>query len=224
MRNQSGMSLIEMLSTLFITAFIGAIMTEIAVTQNVVSLKASTKMDSLVAARRFFSSFEHDVHMARSFVSITPTSLQLETPVYATSGAQVGLPQMSSSQWLINTVTYSLIADTDPTRTGQYMLQKTVVSPSSTTTTILVSGIVGPMDPANTTTPKIFRYYRQTSAGTTLIDAPTAGFTNPLDMTQIAGARMTVEIAPENSARSDATTRSFAFASDVFSRTNVISP
>lgn len=228
MRSQQGMSLIEMLSTLFITAFIGAIMTEIAVTQNIVSLKTSNRMDSLIAARRFFTGFQRDVHMARLFASATPTSFSIYTPEFSTSGTQVGLPLQSNSKWLTDLVSYSVAADTDPSRTGEFVLQKQALIPStgtSVTTTRLASGVVGPMDPASTTTPKLFRYYLKSSPGDPpeLVDAPSTGFTN-FELSQIVGVRVTVEVAPNTSVRTDTSSRSIAFASDVFARTNMVAP
>jgi len=225
-RNHHGMSLIEMLSTLFVTAFIGTIMAEIAVTQNVVSLKTSNRIDSLVAARRFFNGFERDVHMARTFASATPTSFQLYTPEFITSGSQVGLPQQANSKWLTDLVGYSIVADAS--RPGEFVLQKQALVPATGTTTTtytLASGVVGPMDPSDTTMPKPFRYYQKISATALpqLVDAPSTGFTN-FELSQIVGVRVTVEVAPNSSVRSDTSNKSFAFASDVFTRTNMVAP
>lgn len=225
-RNRFGMSLVEMLSTVFVTAFIGTIMAEIAVTQNVVSLKTSNRIDSLVAARRFFNGFERDVHMGRAFASAKPTSFQIYTPEFITAGTQVGLPQQANSKWLTDLVSYSVVSDAS--RPGEFVLQKQVTAPSTGTTTTtytLASGVVGPMDPSDTTTPKIFRYYQKVSATAEpqLVDAPSTGFTN-FELSQIVGVRVTVEVAPSNSVRSDTSNKSFAFASDVFARTNMVAP
>ena len=64
-RGMRGISLIEMLSTIFIMSFAAAAITEVCVTQNVVAFRTFNKIESLTNSRRVASVMERDVHNAR---------------------------------------------------------------------------------------------------------------------------------------------------------------
>jgi len=64
-RSATGMSLIEVLSAMFIMSFVAAAMCEIAFTQNVVAFRSFNRSTGLMEANRFQAQLEHEIHMAR---------------------------------------------------------------------------------------------------------------------------------------------------------------
>lgn len=110
-RDRAGMTLIEMISALFIMSFVAAAITGLAVSQNVVAFRTYSKMDSLTNARRALSQIEKDIRMARivgdQFGSLSDCNQfpSTQNPLYSTSGAPIitsfsGYPQTTSnSQW-----------------------------------------------------------------------------------------------------------------------------
>ncbi len=235
MRSCKGTSLIEMLSALFITSFIGVVMCEIAVTQNVVAFKTNNKIDSLIAAKRFFPQLEREIHMARSFVystapifSCTPTDLYLTVPNKFDAD---GAPTVSAAGWgwAVALVHYSIIKDIN--RPGQYQLRRTeLVNGVDTNPTIILSGIVGP-DATETASPQVFKYFYSNpstySFGPTLLSPSSSAQNSPqntADNSQIVGVRVTLEVTGDLSARAELNSRSFAFASDLFTRSNSSAP
>jgi hypothetical protein len=65
MRTANGMSLIEMLSAIFIMSFVAAAMCEVALVQNSVAFRVYGKIEGLTSARRLAPTIEREVHMAR---------------------------------------------------------------------------------------------------------------------------------------------------------------
>lgn len=203
MRTNKGTSLIEMLSALFITTFIGAIMCEIAVTQNVVALKTYNKIDALVSARRFFPSLEKEIHMAR-LVTGSSQTLNIQIPTFDSSGFPLGTS--SKDLWILRTISYQVVADPDTSnsRHGQFVLQRTDENGNVKTVT---TGIVGPINPSDTAdpiaqipVPSVFQYYSTSKS--------------------LNGVSVTMEIAPSNMERSDLSNKSLAFRTIFKARSN----
>ncbi len=65
MRSRSGLSIIEILSAMFVMSFVAAAMCEVAIVQNAVAFRAYGKIESLTSARRLAPTIEREVHMAR---------------------------------------------------------------------------------------------------------------------------------------------------------------
>jgi len=204
MRTQQGTSLIEMLSALFITSFIGAIMCEMAVTQNIVALKTYNKIDTLVSARRFFPALEKEIHMAR-FITGSDQTLNLQIPTFDAAGFPLGTS--IKDLWLLRTISYQVVADPDTSsaRHGQFIMQRVDENGNVKTVT---TGIVGPINPANpadpvaqTPLPSVFQFYSTSKS--------------------INGVVVTMEIAPNNMVRSDMSNKSLAFSSAFKTRSNL---
>lgn len=188
-------------------------MCEIAVTQNVVALKTANKLDSLVAARRFFPQMEREIHMARAFGPLlTTTQLQFALPDFDSAG----LPVAGADGWSTRVCTYQVIAD--DSRPGQ---SKLVRSLAGGDTTVLLTGLVGPLNSNDPVVPQIFKYYQRGNA--TPISSPPLVLTGS-DVAQVVGVKVTAEVAGNESARSELNSRSFAFSSDLFARSNLSAP
>lgn len=174
-RTCAGMSLIEMLSAMFIMTFVGAAITDLCVSQNVVAYRATSKLNGIVNSRRAIAMFDHDIRMASSFPSTyTPSSaapgdnsvatwptpspsyvvneqtLIVEEPDFASDG----YPKEQNK-----TVIYKVLPDKRTPGKGLFVLQKMDFSiPNSEPQTIL-TGIVGPInqnvpnDPVSSTPP-----------------------------------------------------------------------
>lgn len=95
LRKKKGISLVEMLSTIFIMAFVGAAITEICVTQNAVAFRTYNKIEALTNGRRVASAVERDVHNAlqigdrQGITKYTFPSGGISNP-YSTTGPSVG--------------------------------------------------------------------------------------------------------------------------------------
>lgn len=202
MRTQRGMSLIEMLAALFISAFIGMMMCEIAVTQNLVALKTNNKLDSIVSARRFCTQFEKDVHNAAYFSNTNASEFTLRTPSMQNSPV-TGLPGPSAPP--ADTIDYSI--GPMQGKNNEYQLIRSV---NSSNATVVVSGIVGPLVNGQTG-PQIFRYYPASSTGT---------LPYSLSPDTASGVRLTLELVGGTSSRNDISSNTYSFSSDVFPRTN----
>lgn len=246
-RNPRGMSLVELLSAIFIMTFVGAAITELCASQNIVAFRSVGKMSGIINARRAIALFDRDVRIANSFPnSFTPTvnipaensvanwivpspsyvadyqTLILTQPVFDANG------YASSSK----TIIYKILADKRTPGKGLFVMQKKDFSNSDEPQTIL-TGIVGPISAQDTTDsisgtppPRVFKpliRLAELYGSTGIPSSAYPGAVLPSSLTK--GVQITLEVFESATQVQSSTPKSIAFAREVYARGNyAVSP
>ncbi len=236
-RKNRAMSLIEMVTALFIMTFVAAAMTELCVSNNVVAFRTFSRLDGLIKTRRAMTAIDKDIRMASFFPnSYAPTGgypgdngiavWPIPTPSYITSNQTliVQVPEFDANDYPTGqnkTVVYCVLADKRAPGKGQFVLQRKDFSNSSEPQTIL-TGIVGPIDSisssdpvALTPPPVVFTRLTRT--------APlysTSGTSDNILASLTNGIACCLEIHEANSSREDLTPKTIAIRREIYARGN----
>ena len=231
------MTLLEMLSAMFIMAFVGAAMTELCVSHNVVAFRTTGRVDGVIKARRALALIDHDIRAASVFLStFEPTSSppgdnaiatwQIPTPSYIASAQTLivqepdfafdGYPKPAPK-----TVVYKILADKRKPGLGQFVLQRKDFSIIGEPQTIL-TGIIGPINPsdtvdsiAQTPPPVVFGVISRLTP--LYFTKGTFSFGNAA---LIRGITCNLEVYEESTIQRNATAKSLAFRREVYARGN----
>lgn len=126
-----------MLSVLFIIAFVGMGMAELAVTQNVVAFRTYNKAAGLINAERFGVLLEKEIHQTTGFTpNCTQQHLEFTIPFDSTTDVINSIS--SPSNFL--TYKYDVLRDPADSKGEKYLIQRTAGGNVST----VLKNLVGP--------------------------------------------------------------------------------
>lgn len=241
-KNRSaGMSLIEMVTALFIMTFIAAAMTELCVSHNVVAFRTFGKLDALTKARRVMAMMDQDVRTASFFPNnFVPTAnipaansvadWPPPLPGYAADSQTIILqiPKFESNfpTGEQKIIVYKILPDKREIGKGQFVLQKKDFSNNSEPQTLL-TGIVGPINPSNNVdpvalTPKPEVFSRISRTAPLYSSTGISSFQFP-SLTK--GIACNFEVHDAASGRKDLLPKSIAFRREIYARGNyAVSP
>ncbi len=177
---------------------------------------------------------------------LDPQTLIVQVPVYTTDGfptTSTANPIKTGAEWNVDTYVYKITADSALSGKGRFRLTLQVfpgdhsnpdylpAPPQTGSPQVLVSNIVGPINPsdtvdpvANTPAPRVFKYYTRNTpnwlaTSNLQVDSPSNA-----QSTAINGVSMDLELFNNDaSERKDMTPENIAFRSEYFLRSNGIS-
>jgi len=231
--------MVEMLSAMFIMAFVGAAITELCVSHNLVAFRTTSRADGVIKARRAMITLDKDIRAGNAFLhSYTPTTSPPGDNSVATWPSP---PYVADTHTLIiqrpdfgvaddalypsatsKVVVYKVLADKRNPGLARFVIQRAVFSATTSDPQTILTGLVGPVNPieqsdpiAQTPVPKVFGpIHRMTPLYIS------KGTTNFSPSSLIRGITCDFEIYESSGTQSATTPKTLGFRKEVYARGN----
>ena len=238
-RAAHGMSMVEMLSAMFIMAFVGAAITELCASQNLIAFRTTSRVDGVIKARRAMVTLDKDIRAGNVFLqSYTPATF---APADNSVATWPSPPYFADTHTLIiqrpdfgvsddalypaatpKVVVYKVLADKRNPGLARFVLQRAVFSTTTSDPQTILTGIVGPVNPldpsdsiAQTPVPKVFGPIHRM-----MPLYSSKGTTNFSPSSLVRGIACNFEIYESSSAQSATIPKTIGFRKEVYARGN----